>query len=362
MHPRPCFASVQVLRGLAALLVVAFHLQIIEGKYGHGVAVLPRFTRFADAGVDLFFVISGFVMATIAVGSYDSIASAKRFLVRRVWRIMPPYWFYTTLVVVLMAVSPGIANSSYQNQSILASYMLWPQAQLPVLTVGWTLIHEMYFYLMMAAMIALCREKFVPGILLAWAGLVLSAQLAPYPDVPWMAVVSNAMTLEFIAGALVGIYWRQLPGFLARPCFAFGALAFVLMMPTLESAGVQAVGPGMRTLLFGTSATLVVLGAVLSEKHGRLRTPDWLSAIGDSSYSLYLSHVFVISAMGRAWSISGLNQSWWQHTLFLLVAAGTCVLVAVLAHALLERPLLRLGRRMSGRGKTPIGVQPNQVH
>lgn len=346
-HPR-CFVSVQALRALAAILVVVFHLAIVEGRFGAGPAILPDFTRFADGGVDLFFVISGFVMTTIASGSYGSRANAGRFLARRTWRILPLYWFYTTLVVLLMIVAPGIANSAYADQDILASYLLWPQAELPVLTVGWTLIHEMYFYLVMAALIAMGRERAVPGALLAWA-LAVAAGWASGPGEPLSMLVASPMTLEFIAGAFIGLYWRRVPRQYGIACLVLGTAAFTLAMPALELAGATANGPLLRTLVFGSSGALVVLGAVTAEAAACIRVPRCLSAIGDSSYSLYLSHVFVISAAGRAWAWSGLNQAWWQHAGFLALAVVACIAAGLVSHRLLEQPLLRLGGHLFRR-------------
>lgn len=344
-QPR-CFVSVQALRGLAAMLVVVFHLAIVENKFGGGPAVLPGFTRFADGGVDLFFVISGFVMTTIAAGSYGSTAAAGRFLARRTWRVVPLYWFYTTLVVLLMVVAPGMANSSYVDQSILASYLLWPQAELPVLTVGWTLIHEMYFYLVMAGMIAIAPERMVPRALLAWALVVMAAHALPSGG-PVPMLLSSPMTLEFIAGAFIGLYWQRLPRAGGTACLVLGSVAFALTMPVMELAGVTANTPLLRTLLFGTTGALLVLGAVTAEAGSRMRAPRWLRAIGDSSYSLYLSHVFVVSAAGRAWAWSGLNQAWWQHAGFVVLTLIASVATGLAAHRMLEQPLLKLGRHMA---------------
>jgi peptidoglycan/LPS O-acetylase OafA/YrhL len=169
------FFSIQALRGIAALMVVLFHLRIVEGKYGQDGNLLGAMFAYADSGVDLFFMLSGFVMTSIAAGSYGSPRNAGDFLARRGWRVLPLYWFYTTLVVALMLLMPGMANSAYQDQSILASYLLWPQAQLPLLTVGWTLIHEAFFYLLMAVAIAFARERQLPWLLLGWAAATLLA-------------------------------------------------------------------------------------------------------------------------------------------------------------------------------------------
>ncbi len=342
---RPSFQSIQALRGIAALMVVLFHLQIVEGKYGGGTLLLPALVGHADSGVDLFFVLSGFVMTTIAAGSYGSPRAAGRFLLRRGWRILPLYWFYTTLVVVLMAVAPGMANSSYQDQGILASYLLWPQAQLPLLTVGWTLIHEAFFYLVMAVAIAFARDRQLPWLLAGWAVATLAAHAwPPSTGAPWAALVSSPLSLEFIAGALVGLYWRRLPAALALPAMLLGALAFAGSLLWLAGTPPQELPVLHRAAYFGLPGALLVLGAVRWEQARQPGLPRLLLRIGDSSYSLYLSHVFVISALGRLWQRSGFTAAHWQHAVFLAVAVAACAVVGWLSWRLLEQPLQRLAR------------------
>lgn len=354
---RRSFLSLQSLRGIAALLVVLFHLRIVESKYGDGDPVLPSLLRFADGGVDLFFVISGFVMATVAAGKYESRANAARFLARRAWRVIPPYWFYTTVVVALMMFAPGMANGSYAGQSILASYLMWPHHQLPVLTVGWTLIHEMYFYLVMAIGIATLREDRLPLFLSVWAATVLIAQvLQNGGGHPLPAMVFSPMTWEFIAGAGAGLFWNRLPPRAAVGCLSVGAAGFVSGLGVLDLLGVPAQQPLLRTLVFGTCSVLIVAGAAALEARGNLPTPRWLNRIGDSSYSLYLSHVFVISAAGRAWQMSSLNTTGGHHLAFLLATICACVAVGLVSWRVLERPLLAWGEGWLGR-RTVAGAQ-----
>lgn len=350
---RPSFLTIQSLRGLAALMVVLFHLRIVEAKYGGGEVLLPSSIRFADGGVDLFFVISGFVMATVASGRFGSTNNALRFLARRAWRVIPPYWFYTTIVVALMLLAPGLANGSYKEQSILASYLLWPHHQLPILTVGWTLVHEMYFYVVMAAAIALLHERQLPAFLMAWAAIVLGAQPLLQGGVhPVPALVFNPMTLEFIMGAWLGLVWTRLPKAAAIGCLVLGAIAFAAGLIALDRLGIPSQQPMLRTVLFGTSSALIVAGAASLEAHGHLTPPRWIVQIGDSSYSLYLSHVFVISAAGRAWQMTSWNAAGWQHLLFLLATVAACVAVGLVSWRLLERPLLTLGNGWTSRQST----------
>ena len=224
--------SLQCLRGVAALAVVLFHLRGVEIKYLQGPAMLDAVARYADAGVDLFFVVSGFVMTTIAAGRYMKAGASAQFLVKRAWRVLPMYWIFTTLVVALMAVVPSMVNSSYAGQSVLASYLLIPHAQLPVLTVGWTLVHEAYFYLVFAGVIAFVPERFVPAFLLLWAAAIgVAPWLPPGPTTPAHVLVTNPLTYEFIAGALLGLYWRHIPARLGLPLVVAGVAVAVSADP-----------------------------------------------------------------------------------------------------------------------------------
>ncbi len=355
---RSAYSSLQALRGVAALLVVVFHLRIIETKYGDGTSLLPGLLRFADGGVDLFFVISGFVMATISAGRARSPSSAGMFLGRRLWRIIPLYWIYTTLVVILMAVAPGMVNTSYQAQGVWASYLLWPQAQLPLLTVGWTLIHEMYFYLVMAAAIALLDERWLPAMLLAWGALIVAAQgPLDLPAAPWIQLTTNAMTLEFIGGALLALYWRRIPMAVSRWCLPLGGLAFLAGMLWLEriahqGADLAAGYPLLRTLVFGPASILMLLGALALEARRPEAVPRWLVRVGDSSYSLYLSHVFVVSAAGRVWQTSGMTGHAWQHAVFIIATIALAMAVARASYRALELPLINMRRQLHPRPAT----------
>ena len=117
--------NIQALRGIAVLSVVFFHLIPIEQKYGGSTSILPTFFQFGMFGVDLFFVISGFVMVTVAKGKYQLPKQALKFVYRRVSRIYPTYWFYSLLVLTIFFIQPAWVNSSQGNQvNILESFLL----------------------------------------------------------------------------------------------------------------------------------------------------------------------------------------------------------------------------------------------
>lgn len=144
------FRNIQVARAIAANLVLLSHLRAIETKYGRGFVVLPDWAQWGACGVDLFFVVSGFIMATIAARE-----ACRTFIVSRLTRIFPPYWFYSGLVLVVSLAAPSMVNSSFGHPpSLWRSFLLIPDTTFPLLAVGWTLTHELYFYAGFAVFLA----------------------------------------------------------------------------------------------------------------------------------------------------------------------------------------------------------------
>lgn len=336
------FSSIQCFRGLAANAVLISHLLLIEPKYGQGIALLPDWTRvLGPTGVDFFFVISGFVIAYIAADS-----PPLRFALSRVIRIFPAYWFYTSIVLAAFLIAPGVVNTSYAHPpSILKSYLLWPQDVGPLLAVGWTLIHEMYFYLVFAALLGL-RVPILPA-LLVWALVIAAASGLGYPASPALGIAFNPLTCLFIAGALVGLAIRA--GF-AR--FASGSLLIgVALVPAgliaaassgLSQNDLQMTGTGI--VMIGAPFVPLIYGAAALELTQKLPWPSLLQRIGDASYSTYLCHVLVVSALGHAFA-----RLPWHDVATQIVFLAGCLVAAnvagLVSYRLIERPALGLLRR-----------------
>ncbi|MET0221963.1 MAG: acyltransferase family protein [Tardiphaga sp.] len=276
--------SVQILRAIAANLVVLNHIWEIEHKFHPDHQILPAlFERFGIWGVQMFFVISGFVIILAAQRE-----TARVFILSRVTRIYPIYWFYTSVLLVGYLAAPQIL-ADRSGTSLIASYLLWPTGNYPLLVVGWTLIHEMYFYLVIAAMLVV---RAPPAVVLAvWAVIIAAAQLWAAPASPVMAVVPHPLTLLFILGAAGGLA--------ARP---------------VTSNRVRVPGP---------IENLLVL-------------------LGNASYSTYLAHVMVISAIWRVGAALPVQLPQLALVAISFVAAN---LAGVISYFVLERPTLTLVRR-----------------
>jgi peptidoglycan/LPS O-acetylase OafA/YrhL len=354
--------TIQAARGIAANLVVLSHLCIVEAKYTAG-GVLPAFTLYGIAGVDLFFVLSGFIMVAVA-GHYTG---PLDFLWRRATRIYPTYWLASLVVLALAIFVPTIVNSSIDVPiSLWRSFLLVPDRTVPLLAVGWTLVHEMYFYLVFATFLAL-RIPIFAGVII-W-GLVLLLMMATIPDkvaaLPVLRLVTSPLTAEFMMGAIVGILWRNrlVSGAIALGVVGLSGLvlAIVYIAPMLSLATNQYL-VAWRVFIFGLPSALIVYAlTAIEHSHPSVRSGRFLVTLGNWSYATYLTHVLVISAIGRMLLLfvpsGGVGAS------LALIAAGilTANIVAAAVHMFFERPTLNWLHEFSARLRRPDHVTCDQV-
>jgi peptidoglycan/LPS O-acetylase OafA/YrhL len=339
--------NIQALRGVAVLMVVMIHLAAMEVEFGGGERLLPPLLGFGWAGVDLFFVISGFIMVAVTAGAGRGPGVAAEFLYHRATRIYPVYWFYSAVLIGLHELVPRFANPArWAAVSIPRSLLLLPQVAAPVLAVGWTMVHEIYFYLVFALFL-FAPERLRPTFLAVWlaAAVVMPAFLSPAVT-PLAAVVTHPLTTEFVAGAAIALLARRgarVPGVAA---LVAGALllvgGYVLFAPAIP--GSQAWPAGWsRVAVFGLPSTFLLAGAVSLEFSSRRLLPSWLRMVGDASYSIYLVQIFLVLGIGRLWSkvqAPGLADNLAAVTL----AAAAIVSAGFLSHRLLERPSLAFAR------------------
>lgn len=348
------FRNVQALRALAALLVLAFHTYAIEGKYFGGHAVPKVLGTFGTCGVDLFFIISGFVMTTVTRGQFGSGSGAASFLVRRVARIYPIYWFYCLIVLAVMLVMPQWVNASNGHHAdILYSLLLLPPSDtLPLLLQGWTLTYEMFFYFVFAGMMAFIAERVLPLALIGWAlaTCVLAYWLASSQQhvltSPMLNLAGNPLVLEFVAGCFCGLLWPLIRKAWAPVILIVGIFALAISVKLGEQVGLDTVVQ-WRFAYFGIPAFFIVLGAVGLEAHAYLHAPRPFCRLGDASYSLYLSHVLVISAVGRLYAHFASTH------LVPLLGSLLCFVVAIVAgwvsFRVIERPMNTILKRLLQR-------------
>ncbi len=357
----PTYTGVQALRGMAACAVVVYHAGRVWAE-SYGLPV-PHVVSNGASGVDVFFAISGFVMALSATGSRRP--GAGEFLRRRVLRVVPLYWLVTAVAVAKLLVVralPWLASAAghapVRGWDVLRSLFFMPYVNaageaLPVLQPGWTLNYEMFFYLIFAGALLAGRRR--PLRVLA-ATLVVLAGVGWFRAASWpvWTVLVSPILLEFLGGVLLGSWARagvRLGRGAAGAASGFGVLGVVLLAGQWWGDP-----PAVRVLAWGVPAFFTVAAAVLLED--RLRVPRWALKVGDASYSLYLSHILV--AMFCAWAArrvfgverSGMVGMWG----FCGVAVVVCTGVALPMHRWVELPMTAGLAKWTGwnRGRAPL--------
>jgi exopolysaccharide production protein ExoZ len=343
--------NIQALRGIAVLLVVLLHSLHIEQKYGGAQSLLPDFLQFGMAGVDLFFVISGFVMVTVTRGKFQNPRDSLRFAYHRMARIYPTYWVYSVLLVAVWLVRPNWINNAGGNQvDFLASFLLLPSHILPLVVVGWTLIHEVYFYLVFAVILLLTPERRLAYAVLLWAGGIFLVNVYSSSASALVAVASHPLTLEFIGGCLIAMaYFRSAGTMTTKRLLTLAASAAAVSLGGFlyyqHITGSIVLPDWWRVIILGIPALFVVHCLSNAERNGFVLHPALVS-VGDASYSIYLSHILTLSAAGRIWALFA-RDSVIDNLIMVPVLFGLVLLVGFLSYRLVERPLLSLTRKIA---------------
>ncbi len=344
------YETIQALRGIAALLVFGAHLAGAEGDYGGGRVLLPAAAQIGLTGVDLFFLISGFVMVHVARGGAQGPRGAARFLVNRAGRIYPLYWAVTIALLVLYAGKAYFFGEATAIANPVSSFLLAPQAGLPIVNVGWTLVHEMYFYAVFALFLIAPVQWLAPAIML-WTALVFAGHLSGLAAInPWTKVAFSPYTFEFIAGCAISFLIKAGATRLAWPAIFTGAGALAVVSATIFEPQYPdlLIDAGRRVLVFAPAYALILYGAAALETEGRLTSPRWLVALGDASYALYLVHIPVFLVVGKTLSLTGFQGP--VYHAFLLAAFTSAALgVAFAAHHGFERPALKAAKSLTAR-------------
>jgi peptidoglycan/LPS O-acetylase OafA/YrhL len=287
--------NIQALRGIAALIVLLPHLAQYDKRFGGALLPGRAYWEIGNAGVDLFFVISGFVMVATTMGRGGPAAGSGRFLLRRWARIFPLYWFFSLIVLVVYLRNPAMVNTHGDGQKLTLwkSFLLYPQIPTPLVAQGWTLIHELYFYLVFALLLRI-RQAWVAPALLIWAALVAALSFPLVLKSPELNILVNPLTIEFIAGCFVAMAIQR--GHVRGGLLALLAGAALLVIGGTRLTDLTS--PWQRLGFYGIPSALIVYGAVAVERAGKA-APGWLIATGDASYSLYLSQGLVLAALAR---------------------------------------------------------------
>jgi len=339
--------SIQILRAVAALGVITHHAFHFAAA-GAGHSIVPQDLVLGASGVDLFFVISGFVMVYASEPLFGEAFAPRLFFLRRLARIVPLYWAVTAvLLIYVWIVHRSLPEGFNSALGVIASFLFIPYPRTdgimgPVHALGWTLNYEMAFYLVFALAILLPRVRAVAAITALFVLLTVIGRLfaLPQPFAFWC----DPIILEFCFGMMVALAYRA------------GVRLPRLGSWVLAAAAVAAFSPWLwyephvawRALSWGVPGAALVAALVLvddAREPGRIARA--FAFLGDISYSIYLVHVLAFPIPRR------LMEPWLSREPVAWIYAGVLVVSSVVAAAVFylffERPITRALQRRIGR-------------
>lgn len=334
--------AIQYLRAVAASLIVFQHAMGVP-------AFVHYAAHFGTVGVDLFFVISGYIMWTTTERRQRG---PLAFWLARIVRIVPLYWMFTAAYVAAALITPeSFFSLKLDPAHIVKSFLFVPAEHpnlglvAPVYTLGWTLNYEMFFYLLFG----LCL--FVPARALRFTLLaaiflgLIAFGLLFRPQGPIARTYVDPIMLEFLSGVVLAIASPYLMRRGAPLGFA------LLVFSTLWVAIVYANGYALpRIVSHAIPAVLAITGALMLEPAARARPSRLGLLLGDASYSIYLAHPFA----QRVWLLGVIRTIGLPAippTLYILTAFLAGIAGGVVSYLLIERHLLRAGRQLIGRAQ-----------
>lgn len=320
--------SVQYMRGIAAMLVVVHHAL----RQRPGFASPIEFIDIGSAGVMIFFVISGFVIQHACRKETVTTFAARRFI-----RVVPLYWLLTAVYFLIVLRKDLASGDPFARLEALAQSLLFlphyhqgvPEMIWPLLVPGWTLNYEMYFFVLFGIGIALGRPGAVAGGLLVAAvalGLVVDS------DDPRFLTWTSPILLLFLAGILLARLWSRRDFAALLWLLPLGAAALLVgsLIPFAE---------GPRLGLISVGAVLVMAGTLAFQDRFPTLRLRLLGAIGDASYSLYLSHTILMIFLYKAFlqlPVTPVLRFWIATP----ITFAVCVAAGVVLFRFVEKPLL----------------------
>ena len=333
--------GIQAGRGVAALLVVLYHAERgLAVRQYLGRQALGGLTAFGHAGVDFFFVLSGFIIYYVHRSDLDRPAALPRYVRRRACRIYPAYWAVTVLVLLVNMTGHGIGGVPGVGH-IAESLALAPPGHPPILGVAWTLQRELVFYVLFGLAIVDRRWALLgvaACIVVAWGPMpAWVGQNRPWGD-DWydllflMGIVAARITLGD------RLRWPYVAAALGVSAFLAAGLA--------EDAGFVPAQGLIGRLAYGLSSACLIAGIATAERRGRLRVGPALVLLGAASYSIYLVHDIVLGYAARLLAMAGVMgrvPGWFAMVLVTLAA----VAAGLAFHWWIERPLTHAARRVA---------------
>jgi len=311
-------------------MVVIFHCGAQVLRVGHPF----NESEWLASGVDIFFVISGFIM-WVSTANRPKIRPVD-FWKRRVRRIVPLYWLVTSFTVAVLVLTPSVVKTgSFELWHVVTSFLFVPSTHpvtglmQPVVIPGWSLNFEMFFYFIFGGCLFLPLHIRLAALVAVLGSLVMTG-LVLNPQNPTAAFYTSPLVAEFALGAVLG--WRVVKGGQVNRYAAVLMLVLGALLLPMPSA--------IKYINTITASILIVAGVVFLDMLGLVRFQRLPHLLGDASYSIYITHAMIVSAFGQLWQRLGLFEMPFAVPLYVGCAFSVAIFSGVIVYRLIELPIL----------------------
>jgi exopolysaccharide production protein ExoZ len=346
MSSKKIINSIQFLRGFAALAVVIHHTGGYVKRYFVPTLLFDDNFSIGFAGVDLFFVISGFIIHFTSKKYLDNPSKIKDYLKKRFIRVYPIYWIITTTLflsswLIVKILHKNIFSIGYPETVItyLKTYTLFP-LHFAINPVTWTLSYELFFYLCFAILIISKRLWIVPAIIIAISFYNIFIDISEIPDINfnYYNFVFSGYNFEFMFGFLIYQFYEKIK--------LSNIISVILLIVSISIIVFFGYSVGdydsyQRVLTFGLPSGLILIGLLNLEKNNAISFPKFTIILGDASYALYLIHFPMMLLLNKLPQILGYNFSanqevWYSY--FIIIAI---IITSVSVHKWVEKPVAK---------------------
>lgn len=351
--------SIQWLRGIAVMMVFIYHMEDILNLMPGFESFHSTWQNYGYSAPDLFFVISGFIMCFV---TFELKFKPIGWLVRRVLRIYPIFLIFAALSISVWLINPEMTMGSGAQDwsSILKFLLLMPQENMPLLFVTWTLEHEIVFYTLVFVVATLggkSRSVIIIMGILSIIALLKAALKDTYPVLDfWDYHLFSLYIIQFFIGALIFETQKNLSKINGKLLVSAGLALFFVAGIICEPAPLNEEHI-LKVLMFGVSFGLIMIGAINLEIKKRkeidgyieYKRRPFLVQMGDASYSIYLSHPFCFSIVGKitaALSLSGILT-----TITILFGSLLSLILGWLVYHCIEKPMMHTSKLILTRHK-----------
>lgn len=334
---------IQVLRGVASLLVVFYHTSSnLISNFNS--TFLGNIFFFGSSGVDVFFVLSGFIITWTSFKNLENPGKLGQFLLRRVVRIFPVYWIIITLFLLAQIIFPAYYRTHFDLSflNLASSYLLLP-GHVMINGVSWSLTYELFFYLLFALAFLIPNKKWAFALAMLYAVALIILYVSGYNILQagnWTRLVLSPMNIEFFLGVLAAVVIPRISQKAALPFLWIGLILFVAGGAFIDMQQIE-LHPDLplRVLVFGPASFFIITGIVKYELNKKIAVPQLMLRLGEASYTLYLLHLPVVVAFAKIISMFNIHNTAVLHLLIILLIVFICY-ASILFNKFVEKPMV----------------------